>query len=59
MSRLPNASDAGERDSSVWMPVPLRAIVSSGAFESIVTVADFAPTVVGSKIVPRTLRPVQ
>src|SRR3954453_6229216 len=47
MSFDPNDSDAGERDSSVWMPVPVSDTVRSGTFELTVPVADFAPVVVG------------
>ena len=53
MSREPNASVAGLRVSSVWIPVPESAIVSSGPFESIVASPVCAPVADGSKAIRR------
>ena len=47
-SWLPNASDSGLAASSVLMPVPESAIVSSGALDAMVTVAAATPTADGS-----------
>ncbi len=48
MSFEPNARESGLRESSVWMPVPLSATVTSAAFELTVSVADFPPVLLGS-----------
>ena len=50
MSCDPKPRLFGVAVSWVWVPVPLRPMVSSGAFESIVTVALLAPTAPGSNV---------
>src|ERR1044072_4468659 len=48
MSWGPSDGAGGERDSSVWVPVPERSTVTSGALDVTVSVADCAPVVSGS-----------